>query len=110
MTAVWTWVTGNADWLSALCGLLSAFVLAWPLVGELPKRRRHDVVLKITRKPKSAPRAGFEDDSGDVDTLEGEMISDRMGGYAAAAGTVIAGLALLALSFGLALIYAINKP
>ena len=42
--------------------------------------------------------------------LEGEIVRDRMGGYAAAAGTVFAGLALLGLSFGLALIYAINKP
>lgn len=110
MTAVWLWITGNADWLSALCGLLSAFVLAWPLVGELPKRRRHDVVLKIKRKPTSAPRHGLEDDSGDVETLEGEMTSDRMGGYAAAARTVFAGLVLLGLSFALALTYAINKP
>lgn len=107
--AVWTWVADNADWLSALCGLLSAFVLAWPLVGELPKRRRHDVILTIKRKPKPAPREGFEDDSRDVETLEGEMTSDRMGGYAAAAGTVLTGLILLALSFSLALIYAICK-
>ncbi len=110
MTEAWAWITANADWLSALCGLASAFFLVLPLVGELPKRRRHDVVLKIKRKPQGQPRAGLEDDSDDVDTLEGEMTSDRMGGYYAAARTVAIGLVMLALSFAFALIYALSKP
>ena len=38
------------------------------------------------------------------------MTSDRMGGYYEAVRTVAVGLVLLALSFALALIYALNKP
>jgi len=106
---LWTWIVANADWLSAICGLLSALVLSLPLVAELPKRRRHDVVLKIKHKPQPAPRPGLEDDSADVDTIEAEMTSDRMGGYFAATRTVVCGLALLFLSFSLSLIYALNK-
>lgn len=114
MIAAWSWIAANAGWLSAISGLLSAFVLAWPLASELPKRRRHDVVLIVKRKsieqkPKPSARPGFEDDSKDIETIEGEMTSDRMGGYHAAARTVIFGLGLLALSFLLALIAALNK-
>ena len=106
---VWSWIGRNADWLSAICGLLSAFVLAIPLVSELPKRRRHDVVLTIKGKPAPAPRPGLEDDSADIETVEAEMTSQRMGGYFAATCTVACGLGLLFVSFTLSLVYALNK-
>lgn len=105
----WDYITQNADWLSAVCGLLSAFVLSLPLIGELPKRRRHDRVEIIKQQPTPSARSGLEDDSDDVETVQREMTSDRMGGYYSAARTVAIGMGLLILSFAFALIYALNK-
>lgn len=105
------WVTQNADWLSSVFGLFSALVLALPLVDELPKRRRHDAVLAIKRRSNSqaASRPGLEDDSAEVGKIEGEMTSDRMGGYYSSVITVALGLSLLGISFILSFIYAVNK-
>ena|SRR3569623_2758388 len=110
MNTAWAWVVHNADWLSAICGLLSAFVLALPLIRELPQRRRHDTLSRITHRSPSPPAGPpFEDDSADVGANATGMASDRLGGYSEAARTISVGLGLLALSFALALIYAVNK-
>lgn len=102
------WVVLNADWLSAVFGLASALVFAWPVIMELSSRRQYDALMRMRRESR-APTSSNSSEAQALDRLREQLVDERLGGYQPLLRKVFGALLLLAISFVLALVYALNK-
>jgi len=102
------WLVANADWISAVLGLASALVFAWPVIQELSSRRQYDFLVRIRRENR-LPDVIDKSEADALNRLREQLVDERLGGYVPLLRKVGLGLFLLSSSFLLALVYALNK-
>jgi hypothetical protein len=81
------------EWAAGLAGLLSALVLAWPMIEDTKHRRHWD------RLREARARTDDEKAAEDLKAVRDQFLDERLGNFARHQRITMAGLAILAAAF-----------